>query len=198
MLPFRQKTLVKRRITFRDKILDMATLFPMFDSRGKVRTLILVDHEGHEIYQMVWSPRLVKVSLFGSVSVKRNFQGLASVTGDDAYRMTDLWHYDPWWLLERVPFDRHEATPGLKETNCVEELVGAVSLYYQRDLSRVAYYYHNTGGGGLELLGLNADSLPERETRQASDLANYPSTSPGWELRPFWERKSRKRLGARF
>ena len=110
---------------------------------------------------------------------------LAIEPGHALERLTQLWHYDPWWVLAKPPFADHFATPALKRTNCVDRLpTHTEALAFERNLSRVHSVQVRRGD---ELQSLEWQS----EWLRADDEMSLPAR-PRWVLDPLWAEATRR------
>lgn len=190
MFSIAQKSLVKKPLRFQDRKLNRATLFPMFNSVGKVESLLVVDHGAGKVYSLSWSKGLISKPWFGSVRVSRKIANLEELTVERAYSLTRLWHYDSDWVLSEAPYNNQKTTPALKATNCVAHWSELSALYFSRDLCKVDFL-SEPQGEGVAIRSVKDKPLPLRE-----ELEPPPETLEvgegrrmgGWRLRPIWQR----------
>ena len=189
MFAYTQAYLVRRPLVFRDGRLNRATLFPLFDVEGSVRSLLVIDHEEARLFALPWTPGLVCKPWFQAFRIDRNLEPLEELTLEETYSLSGLWHYDPWWLLAEPDFATREEAALFKNTNCVSHLEGLEALSFTADLSRISYGRVKDNGvvgikSAQELeLPLPVKIVPEKQKRAASLRRGE------WQLRPFWNRQ---------
>ena len=176
-------------LQFEDERLEQATLLPFFDANGNVEQVLLIDLWWRRVHLLPFKPGLVRLSIF-----RRNIRVRCEVADapllDDraAQTLGDLWHFDPWWLLELPPFDVEPTTPLLKRTNCADLLpVSKPQLCYSRDLARVAWLFD----GKSESSGTrwNSTLLPAQRPEPTEASRRPVATGRvSWVLDPVWMR----------
>ena len=185
MFNLSQSSLTGTKIQFKDTELQKATLFPMFSETGAVKSLLLIDHTRGLLHSSPWVRGMVTKPFFGPLRVNRALASWDLVSRDKGYQLTNLWHFDPWWLLNALPFSNHPASLPLKATNTILEVEGIKELYFARDLSRISLWLSQSG----DLQVLEAGFFPMRSRVEIPLDKDYGRVE--WRLRPFWE--SRKR-----
>ena len=190
MFNYNQAFLVRRPLVFRDGRLNRATVFPMFDVEGEVKSLLVVDHVDGRLFALLWTPGLIYKPWFQVFRVERSLKALEEVTLEQAYELSELWHFDPWWLLAEPDFATKEEAPILKHTNCVSHLTGVEELSFTADLSRISYG-RVKDAGGVQIRSVQEMELP-LPIKLAADKNRTRAASlrqGEWQLRPFWNRR---------
>lgn len=190
MFSLTQKSMVKKSLRFQDRKLTRATLFPLFNSTGKVEALLVVDHSANKLYSLPWSKGLVYKPWFGALRIARKVANLEELTVERAYSLTRLWHYDSMWVLSEAPFSGQNTTPALKATNCARHWPGLSALYFSRDLRKVDFL-SEPQGEGVAVRSIKDKPLPVREEleppAEVLEVGEGRRTG-GWRLRPIWQR----------
>ena len=192
MIPVSASRLRHRRIRCTDGDLRDVTLFPFFDRAGDVRAVLAVDHAEGRLRWTRNSDGLFKARWLARPRFSAPRSALRDVTPDDAVVLSNLWHFDPWWMLTESPFDMHWATPSLKATNCADLLtVKQRGMYFRRDLSAIRSILANEKGE-WKFQDWNPDNLPAqqytRRARRFRHTTTKPRRGPTWRLDPIWTR----------
>jgi hypothetical protein len=192
MIHLSQKSLLKKPLDFKDGRLEQATVFPMFSSAGRVDFLVVVDHREGLVYRLRWSKGLFTKPWFSSLRVDCTRCRMEEVSLEDAYELTNYWHFDPWWLLKEEPFVEQSITSPLKATNTVGQAPAVTAVWFARDLSAVRSVVYEPDSSTLQIVPLLDGMLPEREPLSLPRRSRQPGPSGQWRLVPFWE----SRIGA--
>jgi hypothetical protein len=188
LTPVAASRLRGRAVQLSDRCLPEASLFPLFDRSGKVSRVFMITPESSEIFALVWRARLVHAPIRKPVRIAMRWTELRSVTDLLAARLADLWHFDPWWVLNEEPYVAHRMAPQLRATNCVGRATRRiVMLLFERDLSKATYYkkrktypLNNSVAWQENLLPARPDDITEPVV-----LKRRPG---GWVLNPIWKR----------
>lgn len=167
--------------------LDAATLFPFFDRQGSILHFLLVDAEQGQAWTFARGAVGVRLPVFkNTIQIDAAPADLSPLDASGAARLAELWHFDPWWLLDEPPFKSLAFTPHLKATNCVDFLdVKSPNVGFRRDLSRVTWVFRDAADARVGSRW-RPDHLPaERPTLPALDSYR---TRTDWVLDPIWER----------
>jgi hypothetical protein len=162
---------------------DDGSLFPLFDTAGRVRHIMIVVPQPAGIYLLPWRPNLLRVPLVGPVRVltAEALMPLAGTRSVDAVRQ--LWHYDPWWVLDDDAFTSRRMVDILKRTNSAHHWRHDVkAVYFSRDLSRLTWIM-KANGMMVRIHTHGSQPLPTR--------CPEPETATGrrhacWVLDPVW------------
>lgn len=168
-----------------DERLERATLFPFFDREGSVEQLMLIDLNLRTLRVFPYHTGLVRPHVFQKgLTLRRRLADLPLMQPEDAIRLGELWHFDPWWILGTPPFDKQATTPLLKTTNCVDWLpLSPPSVGFKRDLSRTAWLFEDGSDEGIGRRW-SADFLPEHHPEVDRP---WQRVSPSrWVLDPIW------------
>lgn len=183
MFPLSAHALYRQPLDLADGRLVQASLFPLFDEKGKVHQLLLIKDEPASLALLKWRPGLVRKPFFGPVQLTVPGNSLWEASAEAAEEATFCWHYDPWWTLKEDHLARHPAAAALGHTNAVPELENVSSLHYARDLSQIQWVTESTGDS-VRMVGFGQGRLPPRQV-----VTNTrPGPPAGWCLRPFWLR----------
>jgi hypothetical protein len=176
-----------RTVAGGDQEWEGATLFPFFDDAGHVRRVVLVSDAPCEM--RVFDP---------SAAVVRRGWGKFELEGDlprlrldEARLLTQLWHFDPWWMLTAPPWVGRDLVAMLVATNCCGKLrtrrhnCEIARLYYRRDLTRVVRAVYEKSGQE-QYPAFSSCVLPERKPPVAADAPF--KRKPRWRLALFGER----------
>lgn len=185
MLAISQASLVKRKLLLRDGLLERATLFPLFDNLGETEWLLLINHSKGAVYRLPFRRDLYRKPWFRNGRLAASVAELYELDLESAYDLSDLWHFDPWWLLREEPFRDMAITPPLKRTNCVTEMERTTALYFRPDLSQVSSHLFLDEQNQARFGSLKEVGLPSRES-----LEMPRRKRAGWRLSPFWDRKA--------
>lgn len=185
------RRLHRRTIVVQDERLARGSLFPFFDSTGRVVQLMVVHPVSNDIFMLPWDKKVVRVPLLGPIRLTY----LPTINECDIGIVERLWHYDPWWVLADERFRNHWATPVLKDTNCVEDLtVHLISVWFRSDLGRLNWVWLKEGQREYTIRPWNALYLdPGRQTpvrsgtRIGARRTHSRPLRPEWQLAPIWE-----------
>ncbi len=188
------KALYRQQVVTDLGLRNNISLFPLFDSAGTTRQVVVVSESPARIYLVNWRPGLVTKPILRPLQLNISLQALEEASEDDARAATVWWHFDPWWLLNERSLVDHSAASYLKETNAVKILEKAQSVTFTRDLSRIAMVCRLISPGQWEYNAYEPAMLPERQVA-SSRASSHAKT--GWQLRPFWDRESQDIRGRR-
>ena len=115
----------------------LVSVFPFFDHFGFVHTNMVIDHEMARVFSL--PSESIRVHAFRK---RIQFDGeLAlhqTLTTDDVEVMSELLHFDPWWVLRQPHFSGRQWTDALKTTNIADPLDGQ-DVVYRRNLSMLTH-----------------------------------------------------------
>jgi len=121
-----------------------ATLFPFFDHRGKTKAFLLLVPKRGETWFLEAKPKafsLVEVSDGYTTQEVLTYRGKlpkpAPPDAEQLKRFSRLFHYDPWWLLDRPAFKECAWVPALKATN-VTDIAECAGLSFELSLECTA------------------------------------------------------------
>ena len=167
-----------------------ATLFPMFDEKGSISSVMVVDRHTSDIW--IFRPRIIRIGYrwFRPISIDGE---LEVVTERIMQAIEPLWHYDPWWLLGATKYKNNPFTLRLMQTNCVEKFTERIdTLVYGSSLKKVWWADRKTKSG-----------TEHHQFRDVFDPQKRPNTRPEhedtdsgtstarteWVIDPFWHAK---------
>jgi len=181
-LPVSAKSLHRRQVRIGDEVLESTSLFPVFDSRGHVRQVLALSPDSSQIQLLRWRAGDFVVPLWSAVRVTGESAWLRPASDDRLDELADLWHYDPWWMLEGSRYRRHKAAEYLKATNCADRFTGDVrAIWFRRDLSQLSWVEVRSFSE-FNLQRWRPDLLPKR-----SVMAPPRRRAAGaWQLDPAW------------
>ncbi len=155
-----------------------ATLFPFFDHRGKTKAFMLLVPKRGETWFLDAKPNafsLKKISDGYTTHEVLTYRGKLPNPGppdaDQLKRFSALYHYDPWWLLNKPTFKHSVWSQALKATN-VADLAECANLGFDLSLNRT----------------VKTLNLPEPKSKGQSGRSNWSSTYH-W---PKWRKLNRR------
>ena len=186
------KTLHRQKIWFRDEPVERTSIMPLFDQDSQVKQLIIILPEIDDIYIVPWNPRLVKLGFWGSKQLRLDLAELKSYSRFNSSSFSCLYHYDPWWVLERRRFWRYRDLEQLRLTNCANKFEeGVMAVCFSRDLSELSKFMIEHGA-----LNFSYRSAKLKEMTWRSGLSRSKSGSnrrrindritSQWYLDPDW------------
>jgi len=188
MIHVRAERLHRCTLQFEDESLEHATLFPFFKRGGEVERLLVIDPWEGTAWVLPFEPNLMSVPFFERrVKIRTALGALRQLNEDEADKLSELWHFDPWWLLDEEPFDVQPTTPLLKKTNCVDRFaIDNPGLGFRRDLSKVVWLF---GGSPRQrnFIRWKPTLLPRRRSRAKESTSQVGHSS--WILDPVWQRR---------
>ena len=118
------------------------------------------------------------------------FTDLRDAEAEQAQSLTELWHFDPWWVLGEERYAGHGAVPALKRTNIAGYDKDVSGMWFDGTLEK-ATHVGKGAGESLRVQRFNEGTLAEI----ARSRSEAPSAKPmgaersraEWRLRPFWE-----------
>ena len=106
---------------------------------------------------------------------------------EDLSLISGCWHFDPLWVLNREPFQRHPLRTGLRETNCVDKFPWAAkNLYFYGDLRGVKWIYKTTKGE-QSIIKYKPEMLPAGPYFASPEEKVTAAGRRRWVLAPIWE-----------
>lgn len=189
-LPVRALSMHQRDIIVAGHPIPAATIFPFFDFDGTVFYLLIVDPVSGEL--TVCKPQDVKrFPWFKPIKIRHSAPISHSNYVD---KLSELLHFDPWWLLTEAPFCDYDYVSVLKMTNCVYDFDKDVTgLYFNGKLQQVTSSYVHTGENystkkfikhKAALKFRHGDQKAAHKKKQETNSQHQAS---GWRLEPFWQ-----------
>lgn len=165
-----------------------AGIFPFFDQQGCVKWVMIVAPDLPGIHVLPWSTGLFRVPMFGAIALFDLDTPLQQITEENLKPIQTLWHYDPWWVLDRDDYIGHWAVNQLKATNCVNRFQRNVKkVYFRRDLSRLNFVaVVSDKKKETSLIGWKESFLPPPAPAVPPPPTPRPTTI--WSFDPIWKR----------
>ena len=184
-----QKSLHRCRLELDDSELQPASVFPFFDGEGRTRSLMITAEESGHIWLVPWRANLFARRWLHRNRLQLRRSDLVDLSGDEAERSSELWHFDPWWVLGEQRYHAHIAVPHLKRTNIPGYDDGYTQMWFSGSLDRVVLT--QTGKGEEAKLRrfrreTLADAAQARGERVLASTVRRDRPM-SWRLRPFWE-----------
>ncbi len=186
--PVGQHTLHGCTLRLRDRCLEKASLFPLFDGDGATQTLMVTSGSNGRIALVDYTPGMFTRRLLGPHELDLRTNDLRDAQLFDAERLNSLWHFDPWWELGNGRYADHPTVPALKTTNIPGFEQDWRSVWFDHTLGR-ASWVKSGKGDSVELRRFTSALLTRAEQRRERDVAHASATSAArtsWRLRPFW------------
>lgn len=182
-----------QKIWFRDRPLKDTSIFPFFDQNGRVKQLMIIFPSSPDIFMVPWNPSLVKFGFWGTKRLQLDVTELNSYSQFSSASFSNLYHFDPWWILDTNRFWKHWALEPLKQTNCInrfeEKIIGA---YFNHDLSGLNKFIIRHGAQDLSHRSANLKELTQRSGLSSWEWhpgkqRTEPPLKPQWQLDPVWD-----------
>ena len=185
-----QRGLHARPLQLRDRRLEGAALFPLFEGEGRIRAVMVTDDESGRISVVNARAGLFTWRVLGANRLRLRSSDLRDVESPDDWALEDLWHFDPWWELGQPRYASHPGAPSLKRSNLAGYAGAPVSIWFDSGLACVSWVA--TGSGESWSLGRFSPSLlaraqGERPRECPRGAHGRPEAVSGWRLNPFWE-----------
>ena len=188
MIPVSAKRLRHRPCQLRDGRVQSVQLFPLFDRQGHVHRVMVLPPDPGVICLAPCKPGQWRVPMWGTILFDGNRNAWQDLARHPAPDLSDLWHYDPWWVLTEEAYARHPVRAPLKETNCPDHLAVKIhTLYYRRDLSRISLAF-STKKGTTHWRRWSEDWLPRFRAGDEVSVTRPkgPTAGSPWVLDPIW------------
>lgn len=181
-----QHALHRCRLQLIDQPLGRASLFPFFDHEGRVRSLMLTAWESSRILVVDWQPDLFVRRWPRRNVLKLRFADLRDVEASEAELVSELWHFDPWWVLGDNRFATHPAVPALRWTNIPGYDTSLTRVWFDSRLSRVTHVAEGQGEA-LEVRRFDNNSLAHMAQARGERplVMRNPPLRGSWRLSPF-------------
>lgn len=162
-----------------------ASLFPFFDSHGRVKWMMILREDSTGIDFLPWVARGFRVTMWGPIRLTGVVCPLRGVAYQQVAGLADLWHFDPWCTLADQRYAGQPAARCLLTTNCAGRFARNVTtVCFRRDLSRLKWVTIREKSG-IELVLFRPALLPARPPAPAPALRR--SSPPAWHLAPVWQ-----------
>jgi hypothetical protein len=184
-----QKSLKSCRLEFEDRPLERASLFPLFDDEGRTRMLMITAEENARIMLADWAPGLFVRDWRWRNRLHLRFTDLDDASMWDEAHFEDLWHFDPWWVLNDERYQGHAAVPALRSTNIPGYDPAISGIVFDPDLERAAYVIKGSrhSGHSGSVRRFTTDMLTAYAgQRRAAQPRPRSAAAIGWRLRPSW------------
>ncbi|MHC4443813.1 MAG: hypothetical protein ACYTF1_04810 [Planctomycetota bacterium] len=187
-LPVSARRLKNRTLKTRGRYIHEADIFPFFDRQGRIKWIMILAPDLPGIHVLPWSTGLFRVPIFGTVNLFDLDTPLQQITEENIKPIQTLWHYDPWWVLDRDDYIGHWAVNQLKATNCVNRFQKNIKMvYFRRDLSRLnMVHIQEKKKRESSYEGWKNTFLPP--PAPATPPPTMPLTTTIWSLDPIWKR----------
>jgi hypothetical protein len=185
------ESLHRQKIWFRDEPVARTSIFPMFDQNGQIKQLMVILPSIDDIYLIPWNPGLIKFGFWGTRRLMLNLAELKSYNQLSTTRFSNLWYYDPLWVLDNNRFWRYREFEQLKQTNCAnkfEEKIAAAC--FDRNLSRLKKFMVEHGALNFSYRSATLEEMTPRSGLPLPTLKNETQKnplSPQWRLDPVWK-----------
>ena len=181
-----QHALRNRRLDLEDRVLDRACLFPLFDEGGRVRLLMITAEESGRILLAPWVQDVFRRRWPRRYRLRLPFTELRDALPDDQ-RLEELWHFDPWWVLNDERYRTHDAVPAIRRTNIPGYDTTLQRVRFAPDLAKVAYVVVGSGDSQA-IRRFNTGLLTPSVHARPRVPVRPPDDRPiEWRLRPFWQ-----------
>jgi hypothetical protein len=181
-----QQSLTSCRLELEDRLLERASLFPLFDDEGQTRVMMVTADEDSRILLADWTPGVFVREWWWRNRLRLRFSDLNDASTWDEARFEDLWHFDPWWVLGHDRYYGHGSVPALRRTNIPGYDTKMTGLTFSPDLGRAAYVARGYGNS-KRTSRFTSDTLAAAgQRRRATPVRPRSDVATGWRLRPFW------------
>lgn len=179
-----QRSLRSCRLEFEDRPLERASLFPLFDEQGKTQVVMITAEESGRILLADWAPGLFMRD-WRRNRLRLRYADLNDASTWNEERFEDLWHFDPWWVLNDERYQSHGAVPALRRTNIPGYDATVSEIAFDSRLERAAYVMKRSGQSRVKRF--TSDTLSSITGRRRAALERPRGAGvAGWRLRAFW------------
>ena len=166
--------------------LQSASVFPMFDASGRVDAVLVFSSYSANIWY--FDPREMRLQYrwFRPMGVAGELQEL---TEKQLPRISQLWHFDPWWLLKASRYQQNLLSDAIKQTNCVGMFNRQIeTVIFRRNLKTALYTQFKSKENGHQLQKFKSSFQPVRKkvTGSSQSCNSVMPERSRWVLDPFW------------
>ena len=181
-----QRKLKECTFEFKSAVLKKAALFPFFKQNGVIDgCMLLLKENEREVFYLPAED--IKKTPLSNTRINLHLHELRSISEEiSKIEKKSLWHYDPWWLLDKHTNLRKEEVDILKKSNCVAELKSVSNLFFSLNEvnSKVVFAIQkNDTFSGFRKL---SPALSPRVAKPSQKKISVEQKN-GWYLAPFWK-----------